>query len=188
MSYSYRDLLNRVNQELKDSVLRPLEDLESAMEGVVETIVESLNVEKPKVIATLNPLNECSRFDSGPCAFVLGLYDPGHSLIVVNYKASLSTMLHLVSHHLQALEYGREAYLQLRSGEELRLPWELRPLEINAIVRSAYLARNMPSKVYTMWNNDIKPLVKEIEEGVAKARLFISQVARGIEGFIEKSR
>ncbi|MGC8570506.1 hypothetical protein [Caldivirga sp.] len=181
MGLDYRGLINQVDSMIRGSVLRNLGDLESSLEGIVEMITETLNVEKPRVMVTLNNVNECSRFDSGTCSTVLGLYAASESVILVNYKADLSTLLHLLSHHLQALESGKARYIQIKEAEETRLPWEVRPLEANAVIRSAYLARSLPPRVFKVWNEEVKPMVKEVEEGVNRVKALVNHLTRSIE-------
>jgi len=72
MDLDYGGLGRQIDSMIRLSVLRNLEDLESSVEGVVEIITEALNVERPRVIATVNEVNECGRFDTGLCSTVMG--------------------------------------------------------------------------------------------------------------------
>ena len=186
MGLDYRGLIHQVDSMIRNNVLRSLSDLESSMEGIIELITEALNVEKPRLIATINNINECSRFDSGPCSSILGIYAASDSTILINYKADLNTMLHLLSHHLQALENGKARYIQVKEAEEIRLPWEVRPLEANAIIRAAYLARSIPPKVFKIWNEEVKPMAREVDESVSKARALIGHLSRSMELIMDR--
>lgn len=57
-----RDFVNQVITEIENSILKPLEDIESSAEGILESLSESMNIEKPRVIATVNPTNECVEY------------------------------------------------------------------------------------------------------------------------------
>lgn len=168
------ELLGRV----RDSVLKPLEDLESMIEGAVESILEPMGLEKPKLIVTLNEVSECSPGEDGGCRNVTGRYRVEDSLILVNYKSTLSTIIHLLIHHIQSLEEGRSRYIQSRRIEELKLPWELRRSEIIALVRTPVLMSRVDPRVRRMWSEEIKLRIREIEENTAKVRSIVSQLVR----------
>jgi len=93
MDLDYGGLGRQIDSMIRLSVLRNLEDLESSVEGVVEIITEALNVEKPRVIATVNEVNECGRFDTGLCSTVMGLYVANNPTIIINYRANLTPLL-----------------------------------------------------------------------------------------------
>lgn len=57
-----RDFINQVIAEIENSVLKPLEDIESSAEGILEGLSERMNIEKPRVIATVNQTNECVEY------------------------------------------------------------------------------------------------------------------------------
>ncbi len=184
MGLDYGGLSRQIDSMIRLNVLRNLEDLESSVEGVVEIITEALNVEKPRVIATVNEVNECGRFDAGLCSTVMGLYVANNPTIIINYRANLTTLLHLLAHHLQALEVGRDRYVQVRDAEELKLPWDVRPLEVNAAVRSIRLAKGIPQRVFKVWNEEVRPVSKRIEEAVNKVRALMVHLSKGVESAI----
>lgn len=181
MSLGYRELINQVDSTIRSEILRNLEDLESSVEGIVEVISEVLNIGKPRVIITINNINECGKSDSGLCSAIMGLYAADSQVMLVNYRISLSALLHLLAHHLQALEMGKDKYIQVKGSEELRLPWEVRPLEVNAMVRTIRLAKATPPKVFKVWNEEVRPLVKVIEESVNRVKALITHLSRGID-------
>ncbi|MEL9989994.1 MAG: hypothetical protein QXP98_03470 [Thermoproteus sp.] len=169
-------------KSVEELVLRPLGDIESSAEGIMEIFSEQLGVQKPRVVVVANPLDECGG-GQGACRGILGLYEPG--LIKINYRADLATLLHLFAHHLQALELG-ERFLHARRAEAERLPWELRPLEISAALRSAQLARRAPPRVKRVWEEEIKPKIKEIDENLAKLKTDLEYLYRQAEAYARR--
>jgi len=188
MDLDYGGLGRQIDSMIRLSVLRNLEDLESSVEGVVEIITEALNVEKPRVIATVNEVNECGRFDTGLCSTVMGLYVANNPTIIINYRANLTTLLHLLAHHLQALEVGRDRYVQVRDAEELRLPWDVRPLEVNAMIRSIRLTKGIPQRVFKVWNEEVRPMSRGIEETVNRVRALVAHLSKGVESTMVNNR
>lgn len=164
---------------MEELVLRPLGDIENSAEGILEAYAEQLGVQRPKVIAVAIPLDECGG-GQGPCRSILGAYEPG--VIRIYYKAGLDTLFHLFAHHLQAAELG-DRFLALRRAESERLPWELRPLEISAALRSAQLARGAPPRVRRIWEEEIKPKIKELDENLARLRAELDVLYKRLEAY-----
>ncbi|WP_069808026.1 hypothetical protein [Vulcanisaeta thermophila] len=181
---SLRDYINKVLNEINESIIKPLGDIESSAEGILETISEALNVDRPRVIATINPVSECNPGEVGPCGEVGGRYLVDGHIVLINYRMSMSTLLHLYSHHLQAIEMGRERFEQIRRTEELKLPWNLRPTEITAMYRTALLARSIPPRTWKVYNEEIKPKIKEIDERLKATEPLINHLTRQVEHII----
>ncbi|MEZ0318451.1 MAG: hypothetical protein ABWK05_00450 [Pyrobaculum sp.] len=169
------DRLGPLLKSVEEPVLRPLGDIENSAEGITELFSEQLGAQKPRVAVVANPLDECGG-GGGACRGILGLYEPG--VIKMNYRADLAALLHLYAHHLQALELG-ERFLHARRAEAERLPWELRPLEISAAFRSAQLARRAPPRVKRVWEEEIKPKIREIKPRQAEGRVGVPLQAGG---------
>ncbi|MGC8974364.1 MAG: hypothetical protein ACP5KY_09240 [Thermoproteus sp.] len=172
------DPVGRALKALDQLVLKPLEDIASSAEGIVEALAEQLGVPKPRVAAVAVPLDECGGQPGGLCRGIAGVYEPG--LIRISYRSSLPSLLHLFAHHLQAVEMG-ERFFQARRAEAERLPWELRPLEIAAAVRAAQLARRAPPRVLRVWEEEIKPKIKELDENLAQLKADVEQLYRYAE-------
>ncbi len=183
-----REFVNSIIGEVNQTLLKPLEDIESGLEGIVEVISENLNVSRPKVIATINNVDECGGRGDGLCSTIGGVYLPDEEVILVNYKVSLEALLHLYAHHLQAVEVGKAKYIQAVRGEEVRLPWELRPSEILAMYRSTILLRNLNPRVVKVFNEDVKPRVKDVERALGEVRGKVNYLARVIEYVVSRVR
>ncbi|WP_054842860.1 hypothetical protein [Vulcanisaeta distributa] len=187
-----RDLINQVIMEIENSILKPpLEDIESSAEGILENLSESMNIEKPKVIATVNPpTNECIEYvdRDQQCQVITGKYFPEESIILINYRIDMNTLLHLFAHHVHAIEMGRAKYVRARRLEELRLPWELRPTEIVAIYRTAQLVRMLQPRAWRIYNEEIKPRIKEIDEKFNSVRFTVNYIERQVEHILSSKR
>ncbi|MCG2865384.1 MAG: hypothetical protein L7H04_05900 [Vulcanisaeta sp.] len=178
-----RDFVNQVLTEIENSILKPLEDIESSVEGILEGIAEGMNIEKPKVVATINSVNECGEFvgEDKRCQGIAGRYLPEEATILINYRVDMNTIIHLLAHHIHAVEIGRTKYAQVRKLEELRLPWELRPTEVIAMYRTALLTRTLSSRAWRTYNEEVKPRIREIDEKINNARLMVNYLERHVE-------
>jgi hypothetical protein len=185
-----RDFINQVLTEIENSILKPLEDIESSVEGILEGIAEGMNLEKPRVIATINPVNECGEFmgEDRQCQGIAGRYLAEESIILINYKVDINTILHLFAHHIHAIEVGRAKYAQVRRLEELRLPWELRPTEVIAIYRTAQLIKALSPRAWRTYNEEVKPRIKEIDERLGNVRLMVNYLERQVEHVISSRK
>ncbi|ADN50913.1 hypothetical protein [Vulcanisaeta distributa] len=185
-----RDFINQVIMEIENSILKPLEDIESSAEGILENLSESMNIEKPKVIATVNPTNECIEYvdKNQQCQVITGKYFPEESIILINYRIDMNTLLHLFAHHVHAVEMGKAKYVRVRRLEELRLPWELRPTEIVAMYRTAQLVRMLQPRAWRIYNEEIKPRIKEIDEKFNSVRFTVNYIERQVEHILSSRR
>ncbi|GAB6946680.1 hypothetical protein JCM16161A_08100 [Vulcanisaeta sp. JCM 16161] len=185
-----RDFVNQVITEIENSILKPLEDIESSAEGILESLSESMNIEKPRVIATVNPTNECVEYvdRDQQCQVITGKYLPEESIILINYRIDMNTLLHLFAHHVHAIEMGRAKYVRVRRLEELRLPWELRPTEIVAMYRTAQLVRVLQPRAWRIYNEEIKPRIKEIDEKFSSVRFTVNYLERQVEHILSSRR
>nr|KJR72038.1 MAG: hypothetical protein TU36_04460 [Vulcanisaeta sp. AZ3] len=184
-----RDFVNQVLMEIENNILKPLEDIESSVEGIIEGITEGLNVDKPRVIATINPINECDNSqDNGNCQAIVGKYFINESIILINYKVDMNTILHLLAHHINAIEIGRTKYAQIRRLEELRLPWELRPTEITAMYRAAQLTRALSPRAWRAMSEEIRPRIRDIEERLSSDKVLVNNLDRQVRYIIESRR
>ncbi|MCG2869728.1 MAG: hypothetical protein L7H10_03130 [Vulcanisaeta sp.] len=185
-----RDFVNQVLAEIENSVLKPLEDIESSVEGILEGIAEGMNLERPRVIATINPVNECGDLVSSDkgCQVIAGRYLPEESVILIHYKVDMNTIIHLFAHHVHAVEMGRARYAQVRKLEELRLPWELRPTEVIAIYRTAQLIKALSARAWRTYNEEVKPRIKEIDERLGNVRLMVNYLERQVEHIISSRK
>ncbi len=177
--------------EIENSILKPLEDIESSAEGILENLSESMNIEKPKVIATVNPTNECIEYvdKDQQCQVITGKYfPPEESIILINYRIDMNTLLHLFAHHVHAVEMGKAKYVRVRRLEELRLPWELRPTEIVAMYRTAQLVRMLQPRAWRIYNEEIKPRIKEIDEKFNSVRFTVNYIERQVEHILSSRR
>jgi hypothetical protein len=171
---------------IREFILRPLEDLESSVEAIMESVVEPVGVERPRLLVTLNDVDECSPGDSSnQCSTVTGRYRVEDSLIVMNYRSSLGTLIHLLIHHLQSIEEGRAKYLRIRQLEELKLPWELRFTEINAMSRLPTVMGKLDPRARRIWNEEVKSKIREIEENLPRIRTLVAHIMRYEEQAIE---
>ncbi|MGC8606586.1 MAG: hypothetical protein ACP5GZ_08370 [Vulcanisaeta sp.] len=178
-----RDFVNQVIMEIENSILKPLEDIESSAEGILESLAEGMNIEKPKVVATINPTNECTEHvdKDQQCQMVMGKYFAEESIILINYRIDMNTLLHLFAHHVHAVEMGKAKYVRVRRLEELRLPWELRPTEIIAMYRTTQLVRILQPRAWRIYNEEIKPRIREIDEKFSAVRLTVNHLERQVE-------
>ncbi|WP_054856722.1 hypothetical protein [Vulcanisaeta sp. JCM 16159] len=185
-----RDFINQVIMEIENSILKPLEDIESSAEGILENLSESINIEKPKVIATVNPTNECIEYvdKDQQCQVITGKYFPEESIILINYRIDMNTLLHLFAHHVHAIEMGRAKYVRVRRLEELRLPWELRPTEIVAMYKTAQLVRMLQPRAWRIYNEEIKPRIKEIDEKFNSVRFTVNYIERQVEHILSSRK
>lgn len=179
----HMDPLGRALRALDQLVLKPLEDIANSAEGILEAISEQLGVPKPKVAAVAVPLDECGGQADGPCRGIAGVYEPG--VVRINYRSTLPSLLHLFAHHLQAVEMG-ERFVHARRLEAERLPWELRPLEIAAAVRSAQLARRAPPRALRVWEEEIKPKIRELDDNLARLKADVEQIYRYAEVYARR--
>ena len=178
-----KDFINQVIMEIENSILKPLEDIESSAEGILEGLAESMNIERPKVIATINPTNECDEHvdKDQQCQMIMGKYFAEESIILINYRIDMNTLLHLFAHHMHAVEMGKAKYVRVRRLEELRLPWELRPTEIIAMYRTTQLVRILQPRAWRIYNEEIKPRIREIDERFSAVRLSVNYLERHVE-------
>lgn len=172
----YMDL-RRLNDILRELVLRPLSDIENSVEGIVEGLSEQFGVSRPRVVATAVPTDECGQERPGLCRGIAGRYSDG--ALVFFYRATLPAILHLFAHHLQAAELG-ERFRAAMAYEAERLPWELRPLEIAASVRAAQIARSAPPRLWRIWEDEVKPKIKELDENLARLSGEVEPLLRAI--------
>ncbi|GAB6944308.1 hypothetical protein [Vulcanisaeta sp. JCM 14467] len=185
-----RDFINQVIAEIENSVLKPLEDIESSAEGILEGLSERMNIEKPRVIATVNQTNECVEYiDRGQeCQAITGKYFPEESIILINYRMDMNTLLHLFAHHVHAVEVGKAKYARVRRLEELRLPWELRPTEVVAMYRTTQIVRMLQPRDWRVYNEEIKPRIKEIDEKLNSVRFTVNYIERQVEHILSGRR
>jgi len=105
------------------------------------------------------------------CQLITGIYIPENSIILMNYKSNLGTLLHLFIHHLQACEIGIQKFIHSRKIEELRLPWCLRPSELSALIRTKTLSKELLThRVLNIWTHEIKPKIKILSEQIEKVK------------------
>lgn len=172
--FHMQDRLDYILSLVSESVLKPLEDIENSAEGILEILTEQLNAPRARVVAVANPLDECSQFEQPrACRAISGRYEPG--IIAVNYRSDVHVLLHLLAHHLQAAELGNR-YWSNRRAEELKLPWELRPSEIAAEFRAVQLMRRAPPRIWRVWDEELKPKIKELDEALARLRSDLEQL------------
>ena len=185
-----RDFINQVIMEIENSILKPLEDIESSAEGILEGLSERMNIEKPRVIATVNPTSECVEYvDRGQeCQAITGKYFPEESIILINYRMDMNTLLHLFAHHVHAVEMGKAKYARVRRLEELRLPWELRPTEVVAMYRTTQIVRMLQPRDWRVYNEEIKPRIKEIDEKFNSVRFTVNYIERQVEHILSSRR
>ena len=185
-----RDFINQVIMEIENSILKPLEDIESSAEGILEGLSERMNIEKPRVIATVNPTSECVEYvDRGQeCQAITGKYFPEESIILINYRMDMNTLLHLFAHHVHAVEMGKAKYARVRKLEELRLPWELRPTEVVAMYRTTQIVRMLQPRDWRVYNEEIKPRIKEIDEKFNSVRFTVNYIERQVEHILSSRR
>ncbi|BDR91636.1 hypothetical protein [Vulcanisaeta souniana] len=184
------DFVNRVIMEIENSILKPLEDIENSSEGILEGLAENMNIEKPRIMTTINPINECLEYidKDQQCQLIMGKYFADESVILINYKFDMNTLLHLFAHHVHAIEMGRTKYVRVRKLEELRLPWQLRPTEIMAMHRTAHLVRILSPRAWRIYNEEIKPRIRDIEEKISNVRLTVSYLEKQVEHTFNEKR
>ena len=185
-----RDFINQVIMEIENSILKPLEDIESSAEGILEGLSERMNIEKPRVIATVNQTSECVEYvDRGQeCQAITGKYFPEESIILINYRMDMNTLLHLFAHHVHAVEMGKAKYARVRRLEELRLPWELRPTEVVAMYRTTQIVRMLQPRDWRVYNEEIKPRIKEIDEKFNSVRFTVNYIERQVEHILSSRK
>mgnify|MGYP001770784645 FL=1 len=185
-----KDFINQVIMEIENSILKPLEDIESSAEGILEGLSERMNIEKPRVIATVNQTSECVEYvDRGQeCQAITGKYFPEESIILINYRMDMNTLLHLFAHHVHAVEMGKAKYARVRRLEELRLPWELRPTEVVAMYRTTQIVRMLQPRDWRVYNEEIKPRIKEIDEKFNSVRFTVNYIERQVEHILSSRR
>ncbi len=177
------ELLNQAFQIINTEVLQPLNDLESDLESIVEYWCEKLNVPKPRLVITLNKIDECLSTDetTSYCREITGKYLPENMTIIMNYISSIETLIHLYTHHIHACEVGLSRYLSIRRNEEIKLPWELRPTEIYAVIRSRKLSRELiDDRIVSIWNRDVKPKIKKLHTEVTKVRSMMISIIKNV--------
>ncbi len=138
----------------------------------------------------MNPANECVEYvdRDQQCQGIAGKYFPEESIILINYRIDMNTLLHLFAHHVHALEMGKARYVRVRKLEELRLPWELRTTEIIAMYRSAQLVRMLQPRDWRIYNEEIKPRIKEIDERLSSMRFTVNYLERQVEHVLNSRR
>ena len=185
-----RDFINQIITEIENSILKPLEDIESSIEGILEGIAENMNIERPRVIATINQINECVEavVREQQCQAIMGKYFIEESIILINYKVDMITILHLFAHHVHAMELGKARYAQVRRLEELKLPWSLRPTEITAMYRTAQLIRILQPRAWRVYNDEVKPKIRDIDEKLGNVRVAVNYLDRQIEHILSSRK
>jgi len=167
---------------IESAILKPLLEIEETYQGVVEDWATKIGVDKPRVLVTLQEVNECSTAivcEDSECRIVTGVYLPEHSTILINYRSTVDVLLHLFVHHVQAQQIGVQKFTQARHSEMLRLPWSLRPTEIKALALTRRLRDTLlTQRVYKLWTDYVKPRIRKIEEEYAKARAIVSNLTK----------
>ncbi|NPA69374.1 MAG: hypothetical protein GXO26_01070 [Crenarchaeota archaeon] len=164
-----------IRSEIEGKVLRLVREIEELYEEIVEDWSTKLSVSKPAVLVTLQEVDECNEGsacvrDVDPyCKSITGQYVPDSQLIVLNYRSTLDVLLHLFLHHVYAQQIGLERYKQIRTIENVRLPWSLRPTEIRIL--------NMAKRLYNVlisqragktWSDHIKVRIRELDDLIHK--------------------
>ena len=168
---------------IEQEILKPLLEIEEAYQEVVEEWSSKLGVQKPRVVVTLQEVNECGTGviceQDSECRLISGVYLPEHSTILLNYKSTIDVLLHLFVHHVQAQQIGTERFAQIRQSEYLRLPWSLRPTEIRALALSRKLYDTLcTQRVLKLWTDYVKQRIKKIEEEIMRARAAVAAFMR----------
>ncbi|NPB00421.1 MAG: hypothetical protein GXO10_03505 [Crenarchaeota archaeon] len=164
-----------IRSEIEGKVLRLVREIEELYEEIIEDWSTRLSVSRPNIIVTLQDVDECSEGtscirDVDPyCKSITGQYLPDSQLIVLNYRSTLDVLLHLFLHHVYAQQIGFDRYRQVRTLENIRLPWSLRPTEIRIL--------NMAKRLYNVlvnqragktWTDYIKVRIRELDELIQK--------------------
>ncbi len=167
---------------IETNVIKPLLEIEESYQGVVEDWASKIGTERPKVVVTLQEVNECSSTivcEDNECKLVTGMYIPETHIILLNYRSTVDVLLHLFTHHIQAQQIGYQRYAQTRHSETLRLPWSLRPTEIRALALARKLRDTLlTQRVLKLWSDYIKPRIKKIDEEYARVRSIVSNLAK----------
>lgn len=100
----------------------------------------------------------------------------------------MNTLLHLFAHHVHAVEVGKAKYARVRRLEELRLPWELRPTEVVAMYRTTQIVRMLQPRDWRVYNEEIKPRIKEIDEKLNSVRFTVNYIERQVEHILSGRR
>jgi len=68
------------------------------------------------------------------------------------------------------------------------LPWDVRPLEVNAMIRSIRLTKGIPQRVFKVWNEEVRPMSRGIEETVNRVRALVAHLSKGVESTMVNNR
>ncbi len=164
-----------IRSEIEGKVLRLIREVEELYEEIIEDWSTKLNVSRPSILVTVEEVDECMEGSScvrdvDPyCRSITGQYIPESQLIVLGYRSTLDVLLHLFLHHVYASQIGIERYRQIRTIENLRLPWSLRPTEI----RILYMAKKLYNTLINQrtgktWTDHIKTRIRALDEAVQK--------------------
>ncbi len=164
-----------IRSEIEGKILRLVREIEELYEEIIEDWSTKLGVTKPTVLVTLQDVDECGesticvRDVDQYCRSITGQYVPDTQLIVLNYRSTLDVLLHLFLHHVYAQQIGFERYKQIRTVENLRLPWSLRPTEIRILNMAKRLYNTLVSqRAGKTWTDHIKVRIRELEDHIHK--------------------
>ncbi len=164
-----------IRTEIEEKVLPALREIEEIYQEIVEEWSSKLGVPRPRVLVTMQNIDECKCSEvcesDDACRLVTGEYYPDTATILLNYRSTLDTLLHLYVHHIQCVQVGVEKFKQIREAERLRLPWSLRPTEIRAVALSKRLYNTLcTQRVIKLWTDYVKSKIKTLDETYSKVR------------------
>ncbi len=165
-----------IRSEIEDKILKLVKEIEEIHQEIVEEWSSKLGLSKPRVVVTLQEVNECARDGAicesdDLCKIITGEYYPDTMTILLNYRATLDTLLHLYVHYIQSLQIGVDRFRQIREAERLRLPWSLRPTEIRAIALAKKLQDTLcTQRIVKLWSEYVKVRIRKIDEEIQRIR------------------
>ncbi len=164
-----------IRVEIEEKVLLLLKEIEETYQEIVEEWSSKLGISKPRVLVTMQNVDECRCPEvcesDDTCRLVTGEYYPESATILLNYRSTLDTLLHLYVHHVQCVQVGVEKFKQMRDVERMRLPWSLRPTEIRAVALSKRLYNTLCSqRVVKLWTDYVKSRIKILDETYSRVR------------------